>query len=554
MRSGRITRLFAGGIASGITGGNAGFRATNCAGLIGSAVAVLVAASLLSTAPASALTADSGAEVTVADGAVRGTVSADHREFLGIPFAAPPTGDLRFRPPQPAAKWSGVRDATKEGNVCPQSTPVGTVSEDCLVLNVYTPPAAASKNLPVMVWLHGGGYSFGSAAGYDPRPLVTQGKVIVVSVNYRFGPFGFLALPGLAAESKTSGNYGVLDQQAGLRWVQDNVRAFGGNPGNVTIFGESAGGHSVCMQLISPTAKGLFTKAISESGGCVGTGLGPLPTATAYPKGQDFATKVGCTDPATVVACLRGKTMQQILDQTGGGLGTQLGFVPTIDGTVIKESTKDALTSGRYNHVPLIVGTNLNEGRLFVALEFHLQKVRSATATELTDQIHTLANRFTPELLTTYPAAKPDNADLALSSAITDASFACPAAFAVQAALTQPGQTVYQYEFADPNPPLSNLDPFMPLGDYHSSELFYLFRTVQGLPLVLGYTPAQQRLSNQMISYWTTFAKTGNPNAPGTAHWPATTTGSTRIQRLTSAGTAPFSTFSAEHHCPLWAS
>jgi para-nitrobenzyl esterase len=181
--------------------------------------------------PASAFAQPSADPVTVAQGTLRGAVSAEQRKFLNIPFAAPPTGERRFRPPQPPASWSGVRDATREGNVCPQSAPIGTVSEDCLVLNVHTPPAAASRNLPVMVWMHGGGYQFGSGSMYTSTPLVTEGGVIVVTVNYRMGPFGFLALPELAAESRTAGNWGVLDQQAALRWVRGNIRAFGGDPG-----------------------------------------------------------------------------------------------------------------------------------------------------------------------------------------------------------------------------------------------------------------------------------------------------------------------------------
>jgi para-nitrobenzyl esterase len=501
--------------------------------------------------PTGASAQSSADTVTVAQGTVRGTVGAAHRQFMNIPFAAPPTGDRRFRPPQAPASWSGVRDATREGNICPQAFPLGTVSEDCLILNVYTPPAAASRNLPVMVWIHGGGYQFGSGAGYNPTPMVTQGNVIVVTVNYRMGPFGFLALPELASESGTAGNWGILDQQAALRWVRANIGAFGGNPGNVTIFGESAGGHGVCMNVISPRAAGLFHKAISESGGCVETALGPVPQATAYQRGVNLATTMGCIDPAAVVSCLRGKSMNEITSMLGGGFGGNVGWVPAIDGSVIREPAREALTSGRYNRVPIISGTNKDEGRLFTALQYHLMKLRHPNQQELQQEIaFRNGGTATPELIAAYPPAAPDNASLALSAVTTDGAFACPSLFFSRAAAGQFGQSVYAYEFADPDPPLSNLDPFMPLGDYHSAEMFYLFSTVQGIPVLLN--EAQTRLARQMVSYWTNFAKTGNPNTLGLPAWPRFATSSEQMQRLTSAGTAPFTSFATDHHCAAW--
>ncbi|MBP2327976.1 para-nitrobenzyl esterase [Kibdelosporangium banguiense] len=519
------------------------------------AIALAVSMILLAAVQVSASTAWAviGDEVTVAQGKLRGKVDLDSRQFLNIPYAAPPTGVLRFRPPQSPSSWQGVRDATNQGNVCPQGAPLGTVSEDCLVLNVITPPAVKSKNLPVMVWLHGGAYTLGSGAGYDPKPLVTNGGVIVVSVNYRLGSFGYLALPGLASESGTTGDYGVLDQQAGLRWVRENIAAFGGNPGNVTIFGESAGGHSICMQLISPGAAGLFHKAISQSGGCIDTGLGPAPLNTAYSVGGSFAKEAGCADAASQAACLRGKSMDELIKAQGEAfsLQAQLRWIPTIDGKVIRESTKDALTSGRYNRVPLISGTNKDEGDLFVAFGWHLSKLRRANATELEAEIRARAGAVTPELLATYRPEAPDNADAALSGVITDGGFACPGESVVRSVTSRPGPVVYQYEFADPKPPYSFLDPFMPLDDFHASELFYLFATLQGIPSVLDLRQIQ--LSRQMIGYWTSFAATGNPNGPGRPNWPAATVSTpSPVQRLTSEGTAPVSTFPAEHHCRLW--
>jgi para-nitrobenzyl esterase len=512
-------------------------------------VALLAVAAASLVAPVGPAAGAAGEIVTVAQGTLRGKVAADHREFLNVPFAAPPTGQNRFRPPQPAASWSGVRDATREGNVCPQGAPLGTISEDCLVLNVFTPPAAVSRDLPVMVWIHGGAYIFGSGAGYRPTRLV-QRDVVVVTVNYRMGPFGFLALPGLAAESGTTGNYGLQDQQAALRWVRANIRAFGGDPGSVTLFGESAGGNSVCMNVVSPTARGLFHRAISESGGCVGTALGPVPLATAVERGQNLASAVGCLDPATVVACLRGKPLADI-QAAQGGFAAELTFVPAIDGTVIREPADVALRSGRYNKVPMISGTNKDEGRLFTALFHHLLTLSRPDDADLLAEIaFRRGGTATPELIAAYPPAAPDNADLALSQVTTDGAFACPSLFFSRAAASQPGQAVYQYEFADPNPPGSDLDPLMPLGDYHAAEVGYLFETVQGAPFVLN--DAQAGLSRQMVGYWTTFARTGDPNRAGLPRWPAFTTSSQRAQRLTSEGTGPFTSFGTDHQCALW--
>ncbi|WP_192809468.1 carboxylesterase/lipase family protein [Actinomadura rudentiformis] len=513
------------------------------------ALALCVAAVLVGGLPVSASAAP-GDTVTVKDGSLRGKVTGDGRQFLGVPYAAPPTGNLRFRPPKPAVPWSGVRDATKAGNICPQ---IGLGNEDCLVLNVHTPPAAESKNLPVMVWIPGGAYSLGWASGYDPAPLVAKGKVIVVTVNYRLGPLGYMALPGLAEESGTTGNYGLLDQQAGLRWVRDNIGAFGGDPRNVTLFGESAGGHSVCMQLISPRAAGLFHKAISESGGCVGTALGPVPAERAYTTGTEFAKKVGCTDPGTMVACLRDKPAGDLRTDAGGLFGTGgLSWVPVIDGSVVEEPTRPALESGRYHRVPLISGSNKHEGRLFLALGHHLAKLRRANADELKTELRFRAGKLTQELLDAYPAESADNADVALSSATTDGGFSCPALFTDRAAAANPGQKVYAYEFSDPDPPLAGLDPFLHMGAYHSAEIWYLFKSLNGIPLFPGLNADQQRLSDQMISYWSTFAKTGDPNGPGVPQWPAFTSRSQQLQRLTSAGTGPFSTFDTDHKCRLW--
>jgi para-nitrobenzyl esterase len=495
--------------------------------------------------------------VRVEGGEVRGTVSADGRRFLGIPYAAAPTGALRFAPPRPAARWDGVRDATATPPSCAQSA-LATV-EDCLVVNVHTPPGTgqphyARRPLPVMVWFHGGAYTVGSAAGYDPTPLVTRGGVIVVGVNYRLGPLGFLTLPGQGPRGRDGvANAAVLDQQAALRWVRSNVAAFGGDPRNVTIFGESAGGHSVCMQLISPGARGLFRRAISQSGACTDGGLGPAPVAEAQANSLRYAATVGCTDPATALACLRAKPVAELL-AAGGGL-LALDWVPAVDGAVIPRPTREALASGRYNRVPMIVGSNRDEGRLFIQLQYHLglqrpvteEEYRAGVAGYAGDDVEAVLARYTPEAY--------GSRDLAMAAVLTDSTFSCPAVTTVRAASHPWRPPVFQYEFADPAPPVLFPDPFMPLGAYHASEIFSLFATLEGLRPYTPLTPAQQQLSDEMIGRWTAFARTGNPNVRGAQIWlPARGADPAVLSLLPGGASRLVRTVDDEHRCAFWES
>src|SRR5215471_12790244 len=365
-------------------------------------LALLAAGSFLAIGSASPAAAGDSAVVRTENGLVRGTVAAGVRSFLGIPFAAPPVGDLRFRAPQPAAGWSGVRDATKFGSACAQVPGVfaanggrGSASEDCLFLNVITPnPARVLR--PVMVWIHGGGFVAGSASQYDATALAEKGGAVVVTINYRLGPIGFLALPGLSAESAdgSSGNYGIEDQQAALRWVRRNILRFGGNPLDVAIFGESAGGLSVCANLVSPRAAHLFQRAITESGPCVA----PLPTlATAEAQSGAAAARVGCADPATQVACLRALPAGALL--TSGGTSG-----PNVDGAVLPQQIPAAITAGQLNRVPVMEGTNHDEDRLFVAIQFDLAG-RPVTAAQYPALVQGLAGANAAKVLAEYPLA-----------------------------------------------------------------------------------------------------------------------------------------------------
>ncbi len=524
--------------------------------------------------------------VQTTNGAVQGIVSSSERQFLGIPFAAPPVGNLRWKPPQPAASWSGVRQATAFGPACFQpsvsqllSTTIGgvksAVSEDCLYLNVYTPnPAPVGSNLPVMVWIYGGAFIIG-AGSYNPSPIVQEGHAIVVTFNYRLGPFGFLALPGLSAENNgSSGNYGLEDQQAALRWVKANIANFGGNPDNVTIFGESAGGSSVCDQIASPLAAGLFQRAITESGPCEGEAAFTTPTlATAQQIGTNFAANLGCTGSASaVVACMRAASASKVLNASLSNLsgffggGAAIGFTPDIDGTILPQSVKSAIASGAYNHVPVLAGTNRNEGALFTLLElFRGGFPKFLTASEYATILQNTFGANAVAVEAQYPVTPSTSADQAFTNMFTDYAFACPAHTADE--LLAAGTPVYTYEFNDPNPILIGalLPADFKLGDFHGSELFYVFggalnifgglavdfSGVSRLPWQL--TISHAALSKQIIAYWTNFAATGNPNGAGLPHWPAYSPATDQFQSLTSKGSGPITMFASEHQCGFWA-
>ncbi|HMG54695.1 MAG TPA: carboxylesterase family protein, partial [Kofleriaceae bacterium] len=309
---------------------------------------------------------DHAALAITEEGLIRGIATDATLVFRGIPYARPPVGDLRWKPPERAARHRGILDATQFANHCPQ--PAGSfgqasVTEDCLFLNVWAPNPFHHRDFglrPVMVWIHGGALVTGESDDYDATRLVDQGDVIVVTINYRLGALGFLAHPALTAESPdhASGNYGLLDQQEALRWIRRNILLFGGNPNKVTIFGESAGGLSVHSQLASPTSAGLFQRAIVQSGAYQLTQSSLAANETA---GSAFATAAGCTDQTA--ACLRGLSVAQIVAAQPGGTN---GPRPTIDGVFLTQSVGAAFASGEFNRVPVMEGANHDEWRLFV--------------------------------------------------------------------------------------------------------------------------------------------------------------------------------------------
>jgi para-nitrobenzyl esterase len=484
-------------------------------------------------------------------GLVRGMDSGGAREFLGIPYAAPPVGQLRWRPPEPAERWHGIRDAAKPGNVCAQTgsiatgVPATSTAEDCLYLNVYTPPKFSGRPLPVMVWLHGGGFTGGAGSIYDGAPLAVTGNVIVVTINYRLGPFGFLALPSLDTRGwdGSSGDYGLMDQQAALRWVQRNALGFGGNPRDVTIFGESAGGASVCDNMASPTAGGLFAHAIAESG-CF---LLSQSRQQAEQQGTAYAANLGCTDAATTAGCLRGKPAAALL----GVLGS---WAPVVGGLTLPLPPATAFATGRYAHVPLLQGTNHDEGRFFVGFEYDAQgtPITAAQYPALLTAQYGATNGA--KVLAAYPLSAYPSPDLAYASIFTDSAFSCPALQADGLVVSRSG--VYGYEFSDPNPPNDFGFAFtftFPLGAAHSTELQYVFGKIPYLDVTPAFSPGQFALSAQMMGYWSRFAATGNPNGGGAPYWPAFSTTGQQIQELTPTGTGPQAGFAAEHKCAFWA-
>ncbi|AQT78801.1 carboxylesterase [Mycolicibacterium litorale] len=516
------------------------------------ALLVLVGCTRSGGEPAPPAAAQPGpAVVETTGGAVRGVVAPGYRVFDGIPYAAAPMGPLRWAPPQPRAPWTGVRDATTPGLRCPQDVrndpdygrPTG---EDCLNLNVWTPDGATpSHRLPVMVWIHGGGFLNGSADIYDARWLATQGNIVVVTVNYRLGTLGFLAHPALSPDGDV-GNFGLADQQAALRWVRDNVAEFGGDPGKVTIAGESAGAMSVCDHLVAPESAGLFRAAILQSGPCQAQADRP----TAQQVSMAYAAGVGCADPVTAAACLRGLPADRLLRPplyVGFGPDKLTGPVTGTDRLPVDPMTAFAL--GRAPRVPVLIGSNGDEFAMFTAIKWLKER-------GLPPYPKLLSDTFGPDAAAVaqhYPLGLFDgNIGAAYSAAVTDGVFACPIDRA-SAGLAHTGP-VYAYEFNDrtaPAPDVLREAPF-PVGASHSLELRYLFDVGGAAPL----NPAQRELSDQMIAYWSQFVRTGAPDAAEQPDWPRLGADAATGPRMSLQTGKLLLTndFSARHQCPFWAS
>ncbi len=450
-------------------------------------------------------------------GRVVGLKTAVDNQFLGIRYAQPPVGNLRWRPPAPLPPSQATIAAQAFGNHCPQlASPFGveSITEDCLFLNVFTPlrKEGDRHSVPVMVWIHGGAFVAGESDDFDPARLVEQG-VVVVTINFRLGALGFLAQPALDAEGHAAINYGLLDQQAALRWVRENIAGFGGDPRNVTLFGESSGGLSVLSNLVSPAAAGLFDQAIVESGAY---GL-ILPTrAQAEALGSAIAAQAGCPDQTS--ACLRSLSVSQLLANQGPGTATTI-----VDGTILPRSIDVGLRDGIFNRVPLLIGSNHDEGRLFVATGFDLVAgplTASQYPTVIADTFGSVAN----DVLAEYPLSAFPSADLALATIETDAIFSCNTIRAGR--LASEFVKVFAYEFNDENAPQLLLPPVsFPYGATHASELPFLFdRFTQpgNRTAPSALSAPEQTLATSMVSYWTNFAIHGDPTGPGVRPWVGT--------------------------------
>jgi carboxylesterase type B len=492
-----------------------------------------------------------GSVVRVADGLVRGTVSGGHRTFLGLPYAAPPVGALRWRAPRPEAPWSGVRDATGPGNRCPQKGlpggPAVVGSEDCLYLNVTTPATRPGRRLPVLVWLHGGGFAGGSGADYDPTRLAERGDLVVVTLNYRLGALGFLDLPALAGREPYAGNFALADQQAALGWVRRNAAAFGGDPADVTLAGQSAGAISVCAQLAAPASRGLFRRAIVQSGPC---GNGLLTAPIAQQRGATVAAGLGCAPPTDVLACLRARPAADLVGTGVPGGFTAAGLSSTawefVAGTpALPEQPLAALRDGTAVRVPLLQGGTRDEMRETVAARFD-QRGTPLTAAQYPGVVAQVFGDQAPAILAHYPLGRYGSPGLALASLLTDwghAVGACPVLPADDAAAHR--EPVYAYEFGqDPGRRIGDF----PLGASHGSDLPYLF---DGSFDRVPPPPPDPTLAGQMIGYWAGFARTGDPNRPGLPRWPRYRTGGPVQELLAGPGVGPVD-FAADHQCAFW--
>ncbi|MEU6389415.1 carboxylesterase family protein [Streptomyces sp. NPDC046939] len=516
---------------------------------------------LTTVPPAAALTHPTRASLllTTPDGVLRGVTDQGTDQLLGVRYAAAPLGRLRWQAPAPNTPWRGVRDADHKGDSCPQQWRVG--SEDCLFLNVYRPHSSRpGERLPVMTWLHGGGFTSGSGNDFDPLEFVTENRAIVVTVNYRLGALGFLASPALARHG-TAGNYGLLDQQAALRWVHTNIAGWGGDPHRVSLAGESAGAGSVCAQLASPQSRDLFSTAIIESDDCI-------HDVDTYEEAQARATAITTalhcdhTSARQTAACLRAAPVSRLLANTNY-------IAPNISGTLpLLPAT--AIATGRWNAVPVLMGSNREEGRAFATDHLH--------DTEADWQRWLTTAPSWPPLSTGAPVFGTPATAQAIAAAYAPADFPqpYPVAYAIAAVITDSGtrglggctslrtarsiglqQPIYYYQLQDPHPPRMSEQP----ADYdyaaaHAYELPYLFPRLadaHGTRFSEQMTPEQHRLAQSMRAAWGDFIRA--PHHTGALDHGWQPLDRTRTYRALEPGrtrSLPLHHYSEQHRCALW--
>jgi para-nitrobenzyl esterase len=499
-----------------------------------------------------AQSADDVCVASTPSGRLRGVQQGAACAYLGVPYATPPVGNLRWKPPQPRAPWApSVLDAVSPPPACAQVTlppgaPVGALAgnEDCLMLNIWAPAQPRRARMPVIVWLHPGSFYAASAnlAAANGARFAQEENVIIVAPNYRLGPFGFLAHGALTVEDpayRSSGNYGLLDQRAALVWVRDHIAAFGGDPRNVTIAGTSAGGHSVSLHLLSPGSAGLFHRAIMQSGSAASRWL---DAAEAEAQGDQFARALGCPDVRSAVACLRSKTRDEVLRALPIDLQkfVEAGqWTPVVDGLEIPDQPRELYRRGQFNRVPLIIGVQRDEGWVFVDRSF-------PGGLSASDYASAVIGEFGFDglaILERYPAAQYPTPKDALARLTGDAEYVCEArlvAFLVE----KTGTPVYLYSFEHSVATLSEGRSI------HGIETNFLFGNNFGAPSNHVLNAADQALFSAMGEYWARFAATGNPNAGSDTQWPGFTRSSAQYLVLdTSSGP---SSHLREEYCNFW--
>jgi para-nitrobenzyl esterase len=458
-----------------------------------------------STLGATGATHAASLDVRTTLGLLRGQLSGATREFLGIPYAKPPIGALRFAPPAPVEPWVGTLDATQFGDACPQDDPVLSPqqmqSEDCLTLNVYS-PAASTQPLPVMVFIHGGSFVSGGSSQYDAKAL-SDTRAVVVTLNYRLGALGFLSHPALDATrpDAPSGSDGLRDQQLAFRWVHDHIAAFGGNPNNVTVFGESAGAISACLHWVAPESRVLAQRFIIESGACTSDAYATQDKADANALGRGLSETL-CPGMADVLSCLREKSAEEII-QWGAPRGQfGAGWRPTTEGPggVLPDTVENLLASSSALS-PIIIGTNAREWGLF-------QRLGAVTPTNREKLARILATTFgkrASEVASHYPAQTDEDAGEVYVRLVTDAAFRCPTRYLAQQA-SQRGASVFLYSFEQGSA-------------LHAQELDYVFGD-NVMSYYYDAQPPSAALTASVQRYWTRFALRGDPNGKGDVDWP----------------------------------
>jgi para-nitrobenzyl esterase len=472
-----------------------------------------------------ALQAAPADQVHLTSGVVEGTTGKNSsvRVFLGIPYAAPPVGDARWKAPQPVPAWTGVQKADQFGAHCVQADIYGDMifkdagmSEDCLNLNVWTPAKSAHDHLPVMVWIYGGGFQAGATSEPRQNGEVLAGKgVVVVSMNYRLGIFGFYSHPELTKESghNASGNYGLLDQLEALRWVQKNISAFGGDPGKVTIFGESAGSFSVSALIASPLAHGLFARAIGESGAFFGNTLAAKTLLQSEKDGARFAT----SEKAASLAELRAIPAETLLKAARAG-GNDYRFGPNIDGYFLPASASEIYAAGKQSHVPLLAGWNADEGSFQVVMS-----KEPLTAEKFRAQIKQKFPKDYTAVAKLYASGSDDEALRSAEDLAGDQFIAFSTWKWIEIERQTGGGKVYRYLFTRVRPGKPDTKfggiPVARFGAAHATEIEYVFGALDSNKDYL-WEPADYKLSELMQTYWSNFAKTGDPNRAGLPKWP----------------------------------